>query len=179
MADELHAYVKDALNQGHSKQKIKKILKDEGIQGRLVDEAFEKAERPFPWHTLLTILGLIIIAAGLIYGIMLYWPTDAGFEECSTIDCFTNIANNCEPALFNSDEVGSRIQYSINDCTLTKEIVDFGPKEPTEVINFFAYKKMDCPFTKNAFNTNWVSLTGGINSCSGQLKDAIVALRSV
>ncbi|MFQ5620255.1 MAG: hypothetical protein ACE5FT_00255 [Candidatus Nanoarchaeia archaeon] len=186
--DELYSYVKDALKSGHSKQKIKRILKKEGIQGKVVEEAFVKAESAFPWSTILLVLGIILIIGGLVYVVMTYdWAMpDFAMPEpvseikvCDTKECFIQEANLCGNAAWQSSEVGSTVTYSIEGCTLRKEITDFANNEPIEVREYFRGKTMLCPYDKGNFNSYWIeTITGGLPSCRGSLKEAIIALRA-
>lgn len=94
---------------------------------------------------------------------------------CMTEKCFTDAANNCEPAKYKNAIKGTTVSYTTDGCILIKKITALGPEEPTDIVTAFLGKNMTCRYQQNKFDTLYItSITGLINTCEGPLKDAII-----
>jgi hypothetical protein len=185
--DEIKEYIKSTLKQGHSEKAIRNyLIKEEKISESLVNKAFDELsvkQKPsvmpsikMPSIQTLEIIGLVLF---IILIVFLFVSLFSGTNACTDSTCFIEKAQNCNPSTLTIDEVGSKVLLEIkSDCTLEKSISEFGPDEPTEVIVLFQNKKMSCSYTQGGFDETWISsLVAGIDSCAGDLKDAIFELK--
>lgn len=94
---------------------------------------------------------------------------------CMTEKCFTDAANNCEHAKYKNTIQGTTVSYETDGCILIKKITSLGPEEPTEIVSSFLGKSMTCRYQQNKFDALYItSITGLINTCEGELKEAIL-----
>jgi hypothetical protein len=90
-------------------------------------------------------------------------------------NAFIAAANNCTTInAVITDEVGT-FQYTSSDsCTFTKTLVRLNESEMQEMKTMLEGKSMTCNYTRGSFDPRLVtSLIGGIEHCSGDLKDDI------
>lgn len=133
-----------------------------------------------PIRVTIAIIILIILISGAAYGISLIWPeaaADCGYDRV----CFVFYADDCQKAVLREEVTGGTIikYQSSSRCTVTKSIETFGTAEPEEVVDAFKGKKMVCSYERNNFDpliAEGISL--GLNYCQGELRDAIIDLRS-
>ncbi|HVP96118.1 hypothetical protein [Methanoregula sp.] len=87
-------------------------------------------------------------------------------------------ANNCtETSVTITDAVGTFRYTSTTNCSLTKTLVQLNASEMQEMKTLLEGKNMTCWYTKGSFDPRLVtSLVGGIEYCSGDLKDDITKL---
>lgn len=125
---------------------------------------------------------VIVILVGLYFIIPLVFSALSGISlsgkaSCETQECFINAANECEKASFKQTEEGSVFYYKEKDCVLTKKITELDVSEPQEIKDLLENKAMTCNYEKGYFNTDWITtLSIGIDSCDGELKDAVTEL---
>lgn len=120
-----------------------------------------------------------VVIMGFLF-IILIVMIFTGTEDCGTdADCFIERANECNSARFEGTiGDGTIVEYSVEDCVLTKKISEFSDTEPEEVKSFFGEKEMICEYEKGNFNEDLIDgLSLGIDECEGELKDAIIELR--
>ncbi|MBN1386660.1 hypothetical protein JW968_06860 [Candidatus Woesearchaeota archaeon] len=120
-------------------------------------------------------VALIILIALLAF---IYWPREmtSGIKDCdSDKTCFILAAQECTPAEYIEDDLGTITMFSIDsDCIMTKKIIKLSAEEPDEIKNLFFDKSLTCQYQLGNFNTDWVdTLTGSLYLCEGPLKEAI------
>jgi len=88
---------------------------------------------------------------------------------------FIAAANNCTNTnAVITDEVGIFHYTSSDSCTFTKTLVRLNESEMQEMKTMLEGKSMTCNYTQGSFDPRLVtSLVGGIEHCSGDLKDDI------
>ena len=86
-------------------------------------------------------------------------------------------ANNCTPMTVTiTDDVATYQETSAN-CSFTKTLVQLNPGETQQMKTLLEGKNMTCLYTKGNFDPRLVtSLIGGIENCTGDLKDDISRL---
>lgn len=176
------------LDKGIPTSSLLSTLESKGIDHRLINQALQlmsgKKERslpaglPFPLirQALLILIPIILLVALWFLAVPLFSGVSA---DCSyDKECFYNQANQCEESSV-LEEIGSSIlEYrSYSDCTITKQFRTFGKEEPEAVTRFFRGKQMVCKYPQGRLRKDIVgSLVGGIESCTGLLKDAVYEL---
>lgn len=113
--------------------------------------------------------------------LLLFSYSPKGKDCGSDIDCFMEYANKCRPASLTVDFAGNILEYSsTDDCKLIKKIAKVTPSESIEVKDFLEGKEMVCDYGVLYLNQTWIeNFATGLESCQGELKDAIVDLRFV
>jgi hypothetical protein len=88
---------------------------------------------------------------------------------------FVAAANNCTTTdAVITDEVGTFRYTSSDSCKFTKTLVRLNESEMQEMKTMLEGKSMTCNYTQGSFDPRLVtSLVGGIEHCSGDLKDDI------
>jgi hypothetical protein len=91
---------------------------------------------------------------------------------------FIAAANECRDAGFRSDGAEGTFEYtSTADCVLTKTLVRLNGSESQGLKTMLEGKSMTCPYAKGKFDSRLVtSLIGGMEYCSGDLKDRLASL---
>ena len=91
---------------------------------------------------------------------------------------FIAAANDCADAnLTVSEDVGTFRYTSRQGCTFTKTLVRLNASESQAMKTMLEGKSMTCGYAKGAFDPRLVtSLVGGMEYCTGDLKDAIAQL---
>lgn len=178
MAD-LRSYVRKALDKGHSEKVIREYLQKKGYSAAVISQGFNNAKRPdlprFNTRTI-EIVGAVVIIGIIVIALLLTGTAN----ECNDDLCFIQNAQECKDTTYIKEEgtTGSLVLYEINGCTLEKSIYTFAPEEPVEIVQLFGDRVMTCSYTKNGFDEEWISsLVAGIDSCSGDLRDAIFELK--
>ncbi|MEA3430759.1 MAG: hypothetical protein U9R08_05780 [Nanoarchaeota archaeon] len=189
-------YVKKALRQGNSERQVRDYLTKRKYPKHMINKAFndlknkgfskskpiiknlnnnKKNIMPSSAKKIELYAGIIVVA--LIIVIVLI--TSSGVKNCIDDACFIQEAQKCGKATLFKDEVGSSIKYEIkSECVLEKSISEFADDEPVEIINLFGNKVMTCPYIEQGFNVELIdSVVSGIDSCNGELKDAIFELK--
>jgi len=161
----------------------KKLKEVEHFEKYLEEEQLPEVERrKQKWKKVRPVLFVLIAIIILILPTYL-WLTqappealiDCGFNK----NCFIRLADNCEPALYHQEEVGSLVRYEITGCQLAVSFEKFAETEPEEMRTLFGNKRMSCPFTKGRFDANWLTqFVAPVRYCSGDLKEAIFAIRA-
>ncbi len=129
----------------------------------------------------LIVLGLLVLFFGLMIFLMAYFFMGAArtalsnqVENCSTRECFIASANSCTSALWTSQEEIGTVSYATAQCKFMKTIESVSANELPEVKSLIEGKSFICPYPSGKFNVNWTdTLTQGVESCRGDLKDAI------
>jgi len=124
-------------------------------------------------HVTWYILVIVIIALlGLLYFFMM--PTNCGDDSA----CFIELANSCDNAVLVKTIETANYKFSTKNCVLEKEIKSFTAEEPDAVKRLFTGLSMECPYEEGKFDVNLInSLTGGMDKCSGKLKDTVLEVR--
>lgn len=128
-------------------------------------------------YSILKVVGVISIILMIFAVVYLVLPKS---KDCGNdVECFTEVANNCESGvMWESIGDGTLVKYETSDCVLTKYFYQFSDSEPIEVTEFFGDKKMTCQFSKGGFDPYLATgLAFGVDSCEGELKEAIIELR--
>ncbi|HUK38220.1 MAG TPA: hypothetical protein VLV30_03800 [Methanomicrobiales archaeon] len=91
---------------------------------------------------------------------------------------FIAAANDCADAnLTVSEDVGTFRYTSRQGCIFTKTLVRLNASESQAMKTMLEGKSMTCGYAKGAFDPRLVtSLVGGMEYCTGDLKDAIAQL---
>jgi hypothetical protein len=124
-------------------------------------------------HVTWYILVIVIVALlGLLYFFMM--PTNCGTDSA----CFIESANNCDNAVMTKTIETANYKFRTNNCVLEKEIKSFSAEEPDAVKKLFTGLSMDCSYEEGKFDVNLInSLTGGLDKCTGKLKDTVLEVR--
>ena len=175
--EELRKYINNQIKKGYDQEVVVKHLLKSGISRRQIAEAMDfskkkKKHQPILKSNIWIYAGLITIALIIfIFGIVYFSPV-----HCTTYKCFTDKANNCDAATFENQIEGTTFFYETNNCVLTKTVKEMDSSEPKAVVNTFLGKSMRCRYNKNYFSPLFLnSITGGLEACTGNLKDAILA----
>lgn len=191
-------YIKEAAAQGHDYEVIRAALLKHKYPKDIVNKIISeektgtKPEKIIPkkpsffenlkqnnkvWELYLGIGVAVVLIIVVIFYVINYQAVPTT-QVCSTNDCFIQAADNCEPVMLDLDENGTVYSLvSTSGCTFTKAVKSVSPSEPDEIKNLFENKSLQCNYTKNNFNTNWVEkLSIGIENCTGDLKDSIYTL---
>jgi hypothetical protein len=121
-------------------------------------------------------LVLLVLCAGCISnGPANPAPQNAIAREQSAIIA---AANNCtDTNVTITDGVGTFHYTSSENCVFTKTLVRLNTSEMQEMKTMLEGKNMTCWYTKGNFDPRLVtSLVGGIEHCTGDLKDDISGL---
>jgi hypothetical protein len=101
-------------------------------------------------------------------------PTNCGTDSA----CFIESANNCDNAVMTKTIETANYKFRTNNCVLEKEIKSFSAEEPDAVKKLFTGLDMDCSYEEGKFDVNLInSLTGGLDKCTGKLKDTVLEVR--
>ncbi|MFZ0005089.1 MAG: hypothetical protein WCC86_09265 [Methanoregula sp.] len=93
-------------------------------------------------------------------------PAEAGFITAANACTDTNITV--------IDDVGTMRYASSPGCVFTKTLVSLNATETQEMKSLLEGKSMTCMYTKGNFDPQLVtSLVGGMENCTGDLKDDI------
>ena len=91
---------------------------------------------------------------------------------------FIAAANDCRDANLTVTGVAGTFSYvSSTDCTFTKTLVSLNASESQAMKTMMEGKSMTCTYTKGNFDSRLVTtLVGGMEYCSGDLKDNLAKL---
>ena len=181
MADEyvakLKKYINVQIKKGYDKEVVIKHLIKSGISRRQIAEAEDgvktkKKHKPVLKSHIWVYLGMIVLVLIVfVFGVIYFSPV-----HCTTYKCLVGKANNCNAATFENQIEGTTFSYETNKCVLTKTVKSMDSSEPSAVVNTFLGKSMRCRYNKNDFSPLFLnSITGGLEACTGPLKDAILA----
>ena len=188
--EKIRNYLKTYLKKGYSKEELRKVLIEFHYNPKIIDSVFKEIKRPElkpkeriekpaiikPHH--LNRISYVFLAIVVIAVIAVLFASSKP-QGCSR-DCFIKKADNCENAVLREKLANTTtiIKYKAENCNLIKTIESFDKAEPEEIISLFKGKEMSCSYEKNDFNEEIINgLVGGIEDCSGDLKDAIYELR--
>jgi hypothetical protein len=121
---------------------------------------------------LFIVLSLTALSAGCASNNPVPSQTSTGLQQEAA---FVAAANNCTATnAVIADEVGTFQYTSSDNCTFTKTLVRLNESEMQEMKTMLEGKSMTCNYTQGSFDPRLVtSLVGGIEHCSGDLKDDI------
>ncbi len=148
-------------NVGYDKSTVTKILKQE-----------EGGLRGFNWKFVyigIAVSAIVLLALLLFIGL--------GNDCDNDMVCFVEAANKCNSVTGYFFLEGNKISLDANDCTLTKKIVEFDESEPVELVILLEDKEMVCEYGKGDFDESFLDFVGGIEKCSGDLKDTLINIR--
>ena len=152
---------------------VKSAQKEIPVKAAQIEPGAEK-KIPIKGAIILALTALLIIS--LIY---FTWPetTDCGYDK----QCFMEKANACKKAILRVEIAdGTIVKYTSKGCSITKIFEEFSKTEVQEVIDFLKAKEMKCDYKKGQFNILMIEdIAGGLEYCKGELKDAIIELRSI
>ncbi len=110
---------------------------------------------------------VIIFVPLLMYSVAL---TDCGSDPA----CFGGLANQCKQAKYTGIIAGATVSVVARDCQLTKTILNLPETEPESIRTLFAGKSMKCVYPSGDFDSVYLEkITGNLQTCSGELIDAI------
>lgn len=136
----------------------------------------EKQKRKIrPW---LIVAGVFLILMGILVAFYIIGSRSmAGRGICQDSDCFITAANACENSTFYSTEDIGLVMYETKDCFFVKTIVKTNDNELPEVTSLVEGKSLICKYNYGEFDNGWInSLSDGIESCQGDLKEALGSL---
>ena len=190
--EKIREYLEKYLNKGYPRKSLRRALIQNGYSPKAVDSVFkefkERKEAGPAVSVKLTmpkikatkktygIVLVILIAAAVAYAIFLMPKEDCGYNKA----CFIEKANSCENAVLREkvEDTETTVRFTAKGCNLVKTIESFDKAEPEEVVALFDGKEMSCGYERGAFIDDLTDgLVGGIEGCSGELKDAIYELR--
>ncbi|MDE2001484.1 MAG: hypothetical protein KGI60_02875 [Patescibacteria group bacterium] len=121
------------------------------------------------WWPAILVGAVLLIGAG--YYIVV---TRFVVYRCTTADCFSALANDCRNVEYAyTNDVGS-FAVSSYGCVFTKTLMTLAGENASPVKDAFEGKNLTCAYDRGSFNDSWVSsLFTGLDSCAGQLKDAL------
>jgi hypothetical protein len=138
------------------------------------DKRLKNTGRMF--SALLTGLVLLTLFAGCVSNS----PANPASQNAIVQDqsAFIAAANNCTDTTVTITDAVGTFQYTSSDnCVFTKTLVRLNQSEMQEMKTMLEGKNMTCLYTKGNFDPRLVtSLVGGIEYCSGDLKDDITHL---
>ncbi|MFH1439811.1 MAG: hypothetical protein ABIG89_04545 [Candidatus Woesearchaeota archaeon] len=174
-------YITKEFNKGFTVNAIEKVLLDRGYKKEEIDEIINEIVHEPLSTRLRKGVPFIIISIALIIAVILFivfYAAPAGFEKCDTEICFINKANECKESLYEADDGSTIYEFkSYRDCTLQKTITKVSDTEPLLIKEMFNKKSLKCEYTKGNFDDRWMStLLGGLDKCSGPLKEALYEL---
>lgn len=192
-----HDFVKRLLKKGYSEEAIRQVLRESGFSKKEIKNAFEikkpktksQVKKPQSHHHIPAItkvsfaaeLVLILAVATSLPALMpqetvtgsAVTTLDCGYD----LDCFRNAAMNCGKARVLQQQLGGNVlEFTANNCVLTKRITYFGSDEPSEAITRLTGKTMQCVFEKGHLRSSLLDGLNDLESCEGELKDALYAL---
>jgi hypothetical protein len=184
MAKEHDQKVKELLqsyvDKGYQRPAIEKVFDKAGYDDTLVKETLDQIElrehNQHLWKHMVAIMLCVLVPMLLTFAItsiILNAGTDCGAD----MTCFAEAARACEKADGHFMLEESRVDLQTDDCMLTKEITRFDPTEPIEIVSMLEDKQMTCTFTEETFDEELLTLSGRLDLCEGELKDAMLALQ--
>lgn len=125
---------------------------------------------------LVYIIALVVLAGIITFVIALLHQV--GYKDCGyDRECFIKAANKCQEATLRQNNAGI-IRFDTANCALKKTIETFAPDEVNSVKLLFQGKTMSCKYDKGTFDEELLDgIAGGLGLCTGELSDAVYALR--
>ncbi len=169
-----------SLEKGSTFTKIRKELKKAKYTDSMIDDLFKKYKKqqaPFYIRNkqFIMVSGVMILISLVIFGLI---SISTSLSTCKSSSCFLEVANNCDKATFEQIEDTVTVEYSADNCILTKKIVAMGEEEPQEVKDLFKNQEMTCVYAKGNFNENQIlGFLEDIENCEGSLKEIVQQLR--
>ncbi len=156
------------------KKIIKEIKKKKGVKFRVKKP---KTKRTFKKKKLKPMMVFAILAILIILGVsVLAMPKNCGRD----LSCFMEKADKCADAKYFADIDNAEVKFSTHGCRIEKRILKVDRNEPKEVRDLFTGMSMSCKYDKGEFSTVYTDkLSGGLETCTGKLADAITKLKTV
>jgi hypothetical protein len=128
------------------------------------------------WEITLALCAVLLVAA-LFAGCTSNSPAGSGSQNTVMQEkaAFIAAANNCTTTTtVITDDIGTFQYTSSDNCTFTKTLVQLNGTEMQEMKKMLEGKSMTCNYAQGGFDPRLVTtLIGGIEYCSGDLKDDI------
>ncbi|MBS3122068.1 hypothetical protein J4434_04250 [Candidatus Woesearchaeota archaeon] len=173
-------YIDKEYHKGFTFTSIEKVLLDRGYNKEDIDEIINELVKEPSIQKLKKGIPFLIISLLLIFGVIafIFFFRPFGYETCDTKECFINLANECKPSVYILDDAGTKYEFkSFLDCTFTKTITEISDSEPEPIKEMFAKRSFTCTYEKNNFEVKWIdTLLGGLDKCTGPLKEALYEL---
>ncbi|MBT4541188.1 hypothetical protein HOC35_06780 [Candidatus Woesearchaeota archaeon] len=180
LREKVKDYISDEYNKGFTLNAIEKVLLDRGYKKQDITPIITEITVGHTDYRLKKGIPLIIISILSILFVLalLFWFAKLGITECDNEQCFFEMANQCKSVTYKIDEAGTVYNFeSSKDCVFTKTITKVSDTEPQDIIDLFEGKALTCEYTKESFETKWVTtLLGGLDECNGALKEAFYEL---
>ncbi len=180
MVQQLEDYITKLLKKGYSKNFIKEQLLKAGYDENEVfplihalEEQFYPKDTARRWHFSATVMGVIIIISITLF----FLSKEKPVQLCTDTSCLTAAANACQPAQYYEDIDGTKMLYDVRGCVLTKKFTIFGSKEPKEMQDVLGKKEVECRYQEGRFDREWLDVFGGLEKCTGSLKEAVYGFR--
>ncbi len=172
---DLSKYIGKERKRGFSDDKIKTALIKAGYKKKDLNPLFQKSgkvevAKSFDMKNVgkvLTVIFLVLFIGFIAYAFL--------NNECDTIDCFIEHANECKPTSLEVDDSGTIHYYEIQDnCVFYREYTKLADDEPQEVVDLLLGKSLTCNYALGEFNTDWVNtISIGLEDCEGELVDSM------
>ena len=192
-------YIEQALKKGFDEETIRNALRKGGYSDAEIDANFQRMRnqtqqegaeekrieaseeekhfvpKEFPAKKSYgKMIVLAVIAAALVL-LMIFIVIPAFAEKtCTDAVCFADYANECKKVKMISTEDTATYELKSANCVFTKKVLNMSETEPAAIRELFMGKTMECSYNQSSFNPDWIdTLIGGIEDCSGPLKEAI------
>jgi hypothetical protein len=155
------------------KKIIKEVKKKKAAKFKVMQPETKKTfkkKKIKPFLLFLVIFLIIIAAVGV-----LAMPKNCG----RNLGCFVEKANKCGGAKYFANVDNAEVKFTTHGCSVEKRIIEVSRDEPKDVRNIFTGMAMVCKYEKGQFSTQYTDkISGGINTCSGELVNVIDKLTS-
>ena len=198
--------IKALRDSGHTEPEIVARLKKTGTSPALIKESYAaladghaEGQSPHIVHTLfgkvehqgyqhhhlgheaqvsgkgpaLTLIVLFFVIGLLTLFVIMTTPTSCGED----VSCFLSKAQNCERVSLYHDIKGVSFSFLAADCRVGKKVESLVLYDDVQLSKLLSGKKMECVYTRDHFDIRLLdSLGGDLSACTGQYKNALVAL---
>ncbi len=186
--DEINRFIESHEKAGYSFHEIKKTMKKAGYPSKIINKAFkEYKKKPVKKFTCKKYFNvfienykqifLILAVFIVVVSVILFIPYSS---SCNNKECFIESANLCDKASFSQEEGTITVEYSTEDCILTKKVIALDDSEPDEVKELFIDQEMKCRYAQDNFDPYMIDgFLNEVDQCEGALKDLIFQIRLI
>lgn len=181
LKNKIKDYISAQLQKGFSYAAVEKVLVDRGYDKQEIDSIIDELAHEPLGARLKKAAPILIVSLLIIFGIIgfvWFMSSNVALEKCDTQACFEEYANKCEPALYEVSNEGTIYVFkSLKGCVFTKSVDKVSDDEPASIKDMFEGKDFICEYEQGGFDPRWVSsLLGGLDKCTGPLKEALYEL---
>ncbi len=121
----------------------------------------------------------VLMIVAVTFVALLFITFGGSSKDCGgDSSCFIGMAAGCDSGTFVKVFSGTKIKFTLEGCVLRKEIIDFAPNEPYQVVQTFKDAYMTCPVRKGNFDVRHIEVISFTEGCSGRLKTLIDGFKS-